>query len=71
MYLYFQLPDSGVDGNLLASAPRPVDEDFNSCQGAAILLLQQMVEKIVREKNIGSKRKFAATLNPVLAEVIL
>ena len=47
-YLYFQLTASGVDGKLVAIAPRPVEEELNISPGAVILLLLLTEENIAR-----------------------
>ena len=45
---YFQLTASGVHGNLVASAPRPVEEDFKSSPGAVTVQPRPTVVQTVR-----------------------
>ena len=64
---YFQLTASGVHGNLVASAPRPVEEDFKSSPGAVTVQPRPMVVETVRGITLSRN---SATLNPVLSQVI-
>ena len=50
---YFQLTASGVHGNLVVSAPRPVEEDFKSSPGAVTVQPRPTVVQTVVEMTLN------------------